>query len=77
MVKKESKMISDGEYSTLLSELKELNKKIAMKKIVVFLRSRLAAVSKKKLEEVLTLAKEHDIVLEDVLVYWNEKAGNV
>ena len=70
-------MISDGEYSTLLSELKELNKKIAMKKIVVFLRSRLAAVSKKKLEEVLTLAKEHDIVLEDVLVYWNEKAGNV
>ena len=70
-------MISDGEYSTLLSELKELHKKIAMKKIVVFLRNRLAAVSKKKLEEVLTLAKEHDIVLEDVLVYWNEEAGNV
>jgi len=76
MATKERKMISDGEYATLFSELKELHKKIAMKTIITFLRNRMMAVSKKSLEEVLTLAKKHDIVLEDVLVYWNEKAGN-
>lgn len=70
-------MTDNKEYSTLLSELKELHKRIAMKQIIKFLNHRLMAVSKKKLEEVLTLAKKHDIVLEEVLTYWHEEALNV
>jgi hypothetical protein len=55
----------------------ELEKEQATRKIIVFLNNRLLAVSKKSFEEVLTLAKEHDIVLEDVLKYWHEQALNV
>ena len=55
----------------------ELEKEQATRKIIVFLNNRLLAVSKKSLEEVLTLAKEHDIVLEEVLKYWHEQALNV
>jgi len=54
-----------------------MNKEQATRKIIVFLNNRLMAVSKKSLEQVLTLAKEHDIVLEDVLKYWHEQALNV
>jgi len=49
----------------------------AMQKIIIFLKSRLMAVSKKSLEDVLTLAQEHDILIEDVLKYWHEEALNV
>jgi len=35
------------------------------------------AVSKKSLEDVLTLTQEHDIILEDVLKHWHEEALNV
>jgi hypothetical protein len=35
------------------------------------------AVSKKSLEEVLTLCNEHGITLEEVLNYWHEQALNV
>ena len=49
----------------------------AMQKIIIFLKSRLMASSKKSLDEVLTLAKEHDILLEDVLKYWHEVALNI
>jgi len=52
-------------------------KEQAIKMAINFLRNRLLAVSKKSLDEVLTLAKEHDIVLEDVLKYWHEQALNV
>jgi hypothetical protein len=54
-----------------------MNKEQATQKIITFLRNRMMAVSKKSLEEVLTLAKENDIVLEDVLKYWHEQALNV
>jgi hypothetical protein len=49
----------------------------AIQKIIIFLRSRMMAVSKRSLEDVLTLAQEHGILLEDVLKYWNEEALNV
>ena len=49
----------------------------AIQKIIIFLKSRLAASSKKSLDDVLTLTQEHDILLEDVLKYWHEEALNV
>jgi len=49
----------------------------AIQKIITFLRNRMMAVSKKSLEDVLTLTQEHDIILEDVLRYWHEEAWNV
>jgi len=49
----------------------------AIQKIIIFLRSRMMAVSKRSLEDVLTLTQEHGILLEDVLKYWNEEALNV
>jgi hypothetical protein len=49
----------------------------AIQKIIIFLRSRMMAVSKISLEDVLTLAQEHDILIEDVLKYWHEEALNV
>jgi len=35
------------------------------------------AVSKKSLDDVLTLTQEHDILIEDVLKCWHEEALNV
>ena len=49
----------------------------AIQKIIIFLRSRMMGMSKKSLEDVLTLAQEHDILIEDVLKYWHEEAWNV
>jgi len=49
----------------------------AIQKIIIFLKSRLMASSKKSLDDVLTLTQEHDIILEDVLKYWHEEALNV
>ena len=49
----------------------------AIQKIITFLRNRMMAVSKKSLEDVLTLTQEHGILLEDVLKYWHEEALNV
>jgi hypothetical protein len=49
----------------------------AIQKIIIFLKSRLMASSKRSLDDVLTLAQEHDILLEDVLKYWHEEALNV
>ena len=49
----------------------------AIQKIITFLRNRMMAVSKKSLEDVLTLTQEHDILIEDVLKYWHEEAWNV
>jgi len=49
----------------------------AIQKIIIFLRSRMMAASKRSLEDVLTLAQEHDIELEEVLKYWHEEALNV
>jgi len=49
----------------------------AIQKIITFLRNRMIAISVKSMDEVLTLAQEHDILIEDVLRYWHEEAGNV
>ena len=49
----------------------------AIQKIIIFLKSRLVASSKKSLDDVLTLTQEHDILIEDVLKYWHEEALNV
>lgn len=49
----------------------------AIQKIIIFLKSRLIASSKKSLDDVLTLTQEHGILLEDVLKYWHEVALNV
>jgi hypothetical protein len=54
-----------------------MNKEQAIRQIITFLRNRMMAVSKNTFEEVLTLAKKHDIVLEEVLAYWHEQAINV
>ena len=48
----------------------------AIQKIIIFMRNRMA-VSTRSLEDVLTLAQEHDILLEDVLKYWKEQVFNV
>ena len=49
----------------------------AIQKIIIFLKSRLMASSKRSLDDVLTLTQEHGILLEDVLKYWHEEALNV
>ena len=48
----------------------------AIQRIIIFMRNRMA-VSTRSLEDVLTLAQEHDILLEDVLKYWHKEALNV
>lgn len=48
----------------------------AIRKIIIFMRNRMA-VSTRSLDEVLTLAQEHDILLEDVLKYWQEQVFKV
>jgi len=48
-----------------------------MQKIIIFLKSRLMASSKRSLDDILTLTQEHDILIEDVLKYWHEEALNV
>ena len=55
----------------------ESQREKAIQKIITFLRNRMMAVSKKSLEDVLTLTQEHDILIEDVLKYWHEEALNV
>ena len=49
----------------------------AIQKIIIFLKSRLMASSKRSLDDILTLTQEHDILIEDVLKYWHEEALNV
>lgn len=49
----------------------------AIRKIINYLRNRMMAVSSKSMDEVLALAHEHDIRLEEVLKYWHEQALNV
>jgi uncharacterized protein (UPF0216 family) len=48
----------------------------AIQKIIIFMRNRMA-VSTRSLEDVLTLAQEHDILIEDVLKYWHQEALKV
>ena len=48
----------------------------AIQRIIIFMRNRMS-VSTRSLEDVLTLAQEHDILLEDVLKYWKEQVFNV
>lgn len=55
----------------------ESQREQAIQKMITFLRNRMMAISVKSLDEVLTLAQEHGILIEDVLNYWHEEAGNV
>ena len=54
----------------------ESQREKAIQRIIIFMRNRMA-VSTRSLEDVLTLAQEHDILLEDVLKYWKEQVFNV
>jgi hypothetical protein len=49
----------------------------AIQKVITFLRNRMMAANKHSYEQVLTLCKEHSILLEEVLNYWHDEAFNV
>ena len=48
-----------------------------IQKVITFLRNRMMAANKHNYEQVLTLCKEHSILLEEVLNYWHDEAFNV
>ena len=54
----------------------ESQREKAIQKIIIFMRNRMA-VSTRSLEDVLTLAQEHDILIEDVLKYWHQEVLKV